>query len=76
MTRDTTNNPVWNTRQWLNDRGIEEESALAERLGRFNRREQKLIFACNGYKERGKEYLKASCISVRSCTPQAYHENR
>ena len=38
MTRDTTNNPVWNTRQWSNDRGIEEESALTGRLGRFNRR--------------------------------------
>lgn len=29
---------MWNTGQWSNDRGIEEESALTGRLGRFNRK--------------------------------------
>jgi hypothetical protein len=42
LTRDTTNNPVWNTRQWSNDRGVEEEGALTGRLGRFNRRFEEL----------------------------------
>ncbi|RDB23902.1 hypothetical protein Hypma_009260 [Hypsizygus marmoreus] len=42
LTRDTTNNPVWNTGQWSDDRGVEEEGALTGRLGRFNRRFEEL----------------------------------
>lgn len=38
LTRDTTNNPVWNTGAWSDDRGIEEEGATTGRLGRFNRK--------------------------------------
>jgi len=38
LTRDTTNNPLWNTGTWASGRGFEEESATTGRLGRFNRR--------------------------------------
>ncbi|KAF8637457.1 hypothetical protein AX17_002802 [Amanita inopinata Kibby_2008] len=38
LTRDTTNNPIWNTSLWLSDKGIEEEMAETGRLGRFNRK--------------------------------------
>ncbi|KAG6890197.1 hypothetical protein C0992_002854 [Termitomyces sp. T32_za158] len=38
LTRDTTNNPVWNTGTWSNARGVEEEMSMTGRLGRFNRR--------------------------------------
>lgn len=38
LTRDTTNNPLWNTGTWADGRGFEEESATTGRLGRFNRK--------------------------------------
>ncbi|KAF8891042.1 hypothetical protein BD779DRAFT_224090 [Infundibulicybe gibba] len=38
LTRDTTNNPMWNTGVWTDGRGVEEEGATTGRLGRFNRR--------------------------------------
>ncbi|KAG6841337.1 hypothetical protein C0991_012162 [Blastosporella zonata] len=38
LTRDTTNNPVWNTGTWSDARGVEEESSMTGRLGRFNRK--------------------------------------
>ncbi|KAG6836914.1 hypothetical protein H0H93_001280 [Arthromyces matolae] len=38
LTRDTTNNPVWNTGAWSDARGVEEESSMTGRLGRFNRK--------------------------------------
>ncbi|KAF8646653.1 hypothetical protein AX16_007151 [Volvariella volvacea WC 439] len=38
LTRDTTNNPLWNTGVWTDERAIEEEGATTGRLGRFNRR--------------------------------------
>jgi len=37
LTRDVTNNPVWNPGMWQRD-GAEEESEVTGRLGRFNRR--------------------------------------
>jgi len=37
LTRDVTNNPVWNPGMWKSD-GAEEESEVTGRLGRFNRR--------------------------------------
>lgn len=42
LTRDTTNNPVFNTGTWSNDMSIEEESATSGRLGRFSRRFEEL----------------------------------
>lgn len=42
LTRDTTNNPMWNTGVWSNDRGVEEEGATTGRLGRFNRKFEEL----------------------------------
>ncbi|KAF8063983.1 hypothetical protein FPV67DRAFT_196654 [Lyophyllum atratum] len=42
LTRDTTNNPVWNTGTWSDDRGVEEEGAMTGRLGRFNRKFEEL----------------------------------
>ncbi|KAG5650644.1 hypothetical protein H0H81_011511 [Sphagnurus paluster] len=42
LTRDTTNNPTWNTAAWADDRGVEEEGAMTGRLGRFNRRFEEL----------------------------------
>ncbi|PFH45852.1 hypothetical protein AMATHDRAFT_100249, partial [Amanita thiersii Skay4041] len=38
LTRDTTNNPVWNTRLWLSEQGMEDDENATGRLGRFNRR--------------------------------------
>jgi hypothetical protein len=38
LTRDLTNNPVWNTSQWLDDQGVEDEASTTGRLGRFNRK--------------------------------------
>ncbi|KAG6813175.1 hypothetical protein H0H92_013295 [Tricholoma furcatifolium] len=38
LTRDTTNNPVWNTGAWSDEKGVEEEGAMTGRLGRFNRK--------------------------------------
>ncbi|TFL01771.1 hypothetical protein BDV98DRAFT_529700 [Pterulicium gracile] len=38
LTRDTTNNPVWNTSMWTDEMSMEEENAHKGRLGRFNRR--------------------------------------
>ncbi|KAF8332461.1 hypothetical protein F5887DRAFT_889512 [Amanita rubescens] len=38
LTRDTTNNPVWNTRMWLTDSTMEDEEQATGRLGRFRRR--------------------------------------
>jgi len=37
LTRDVTNNPMWNTGMWKIG-GAEEESEVTGRLGRFNRR--------------------------------------
>ncbi|KAH9478712.1 hypothetical protein JR316_0009172 [Psilocybe cubensis] len=37
LTRDTTNNPLWNTGN-PNDRSLEDESNAAGRMGRFSRR--------------------------------------
>ncbi|CAL1697433.1 unnamed protein product [Somion occarium] len=36
LTRDTTNNPVWNPSQWLGEN--DEEDQVTGRLGRFNRK--------------------------------------
>ncbi len=36
LTRDTTNNPLWNTKALLGE--TDEEDAVTGRLGRFNRR--------------------------------------
>ena len=41
LTRDTTNNPHWNTGN-PSDRSIEEESGATGRLGRFNRKFEEL----------------------------------
>lgn len=38
LTRDTTNNPVWNTHLWLRDSTMEDEANLTGRMGRFRRR--------------------------------------
>ncbi|GLB44262.1 hypothetical protein LshimejAT787_1601920 [Lyophyllum shimeji] len=54
LTRDTTNNPVWNTGAWSDDRGVEEESAMTGRLGRFNRRFEELG---QGQDEKGAEWM-------------------
>ena len=37
LTRDTTNNPHWNTGN-PNDRSVDDESRAAGRLGRFSRK--------------------------------------
>jgi len=37
LTRDMTNNPMWNPGLWKSD-GAEEEGEVTGRLGRFNRR--------------------------------------
>ena len=42
LTRDTTNNPIWNTGLWSDDRAVEEEGATTGRLGRFNRKFEEL----------------------------------
>ena len=42
LTRDTTNNPIWNTGVWSDDRAMEEEGATTGRLGRFNRKFEEL----------------------------------
>ncbi|CAA7262636.1 unnamed protein product [Cyclocybe aegerita] len=41
LTRDTTNNPYWNTGN-PSDRSIEEESSTTGRMGRFSRRFEEL----------------------------------
>jgi hypothetical protein len=38
LTRDVTNNPLWNSATWAGAHGIEEEDAATGRLGRFQRR--------------------------------------
>ncbi|KAJ3574859.1 hypothetical protein NP233_g1481 [Leucocoprinus birnbaumii] len=38
LTRDTTNNPLWNTANWASDRALEEESGSTGRMGRFSRK--------------------------------------
>lgn len=38
LTRDVTNNPMWNTGMWTDERAVEEEASRSGRLGRFNRR--------------------------------------
>ncbi|KIK67595.1 hypothetical protein GYMLUDRAFT_785114 [Collybiopsis luxurians FD-317 M1] len=38
LTRDTTNNPVWNTALWADDQAVEDELNTTGRVGRFNRR--------------------------------------
>lgn len=42
LTRDTTNNPIWNSGQWSDARAVEDEGAMTGRLGRFNRRFEEL----------------------------------
>ncbi|KAF8875332.1 hypothetical protein CPB84DRAFT_445889 [Gymnopilus junonius] len=41
LTRDTTNNPMWNTAN-VNDRSMEEESGTTGRMGRFSRKFEEL----------------------------------
>ena len=50
LTRDLTNNPVWNTSQWLDDQAVEDEASSTGRLGRFNRK-----FAGIGGGKKGEE---------------------
>ncbi|THU79471.1 hypothetical protein K435DRAFT_736909 [Dendrothele bispora CBS 962.96] len=38
LTRDTTNNPAWNTYMWADDQAVEDEANTTGRVGRFNRR--------------------------------------
>ncbi len=38
LTRDVTNNPVWNTGLWADEGAMEDEANAQGRLGRFNRR--------------------------------------
>ncbi|KAK1221749.1 hypothetical protein PQX77_015448 [Marasmius sp. AFHP31] len=38
LTRDTTNNPIWNTHLWADDQAVQDEASTTGRLGRFNRR--------------------------------------
>ncbi|KAK7035509.1 hypothetical protein VNI00_011802 [Paramarasmius palmivorus] len=38
QTRDTTNNPIWNTYLWADAEASQEEASTTGRLGRFNRR--------------------------------------
>ncbi|KAI3611086.1 50s ribosomal protein [Moniliophthora roreri] len=38
LTRDTTNNPIWNTYLWADAEASQEEASTTGRLGRFNRR--------------------------------------
>ncbi|KAF8881548.1 hypothetical protein CPB85DRAFT_1197927, partial [Mucidula mucida] len=38
LTRDTTNNPIWNTYLWADEGAMEDEANTTGRLGRFNRR--------------------------------------
>lgn len=38
LTRDTTNNPLWNMANWANDRTLDEEVGSAGRMGRFSRK--------------------------------------
>ena len=42
LTRDTTNNPIWNTGVWSDDHAVEEEGATTGRLGRFHRKFEEL----------------------------------
>ncbi|KAJ3851730.1 hypothetical protein EV368DRAFT_42517 [Lentinula lateritia] len=38
LTRDTTNNPVWNTALWADNKAVEDEANTTGRMGRFNKR--------------------------------------
>jgi hypothetical protein len=38
LTRDTTNNPLWNTAAWASERSLEEEDGSTGRMGRFSRK--------------------------------------
>ncbi|KAI0076420.1 hypothetical protein K474DRAFT_1568143, partial [Panus rudis PR-1116 ss-1] len=38
LTRDTSNNPIWNPSFWVGEGKGEEEDAVTGRLGRFRRR--------------------------------------
>jgi hypothetical protein len=38
LTRDVSNNPVWNTGMYVDDQAIEDEATQTGSLGRFNRR--------------------------------------
>lgn len=64
LTRDTTNNPVWNTATWASERSLEEEIGSTGRLGRFSRKFGGITIpkeamskpvAPAGSKEKGKE---------------------
>ena len=51
LTRDTTNNPVWNTHLWLRDSTLEDEANLTGRMGRFRRRFEGLGSAASSIEE-------------------------
>ncbi|KAE9404877.1 hypothetical protein BT96DRAFT_397607 [Gymnopus androsaceus JB14] len=38
LTRDTTNNPIWNTSLWADEQALEDEASTTGRVGRFNKR--------------------------------------
>lgn len=38
LTRDTTNNPLWNLANWANDSTLDEEIGSTGRMGRFSRK--------------------------------------
>ncbi|KAH8831685.1 hypothetical protein DL96DRAFT_1460633 [Flagelloscypha sp. PMI_526] len=40
LTRDVTNNPVYNTASWVSGTGMEEDQVLTGRVGRFYSREE------------------------------------
>ncbi|KAK2461389.1 hypothetical protein APHAL10511_006613 [Amanita phalloides] len=54
LTRDTTNNPVWNSALWLTDTALEDEVNATGRLGRFNRRFEGLGSAASRVEEQEK----------------------
>ncbi|KAF8627549.1 hypothetical protein AX15_004369 [Amanita polypyramis BW_CC] len=61
LTRDTTNNPTWNTRVWLSEKAFEDEDRKTGRLGRFSRRFEGLGRAASGveWTEEVQEEVKA-----------------
>ena len=38
LTRDTTNNPTWNTGMWSSENAFDDQDKMSGRLGRFSRR--------------------------------------
>ncbi|KAF8695802.1 hypothetical protein AX14_001641 [Amanita brunnescens Koide BX004] len=57
LTRDTTNNPIWNTHLWLTDSAMEDEAKLTGRMGRFHRRFEGLGSAASSIEESDPEAL-------------------